>query len=172
MPYGFEDIKIGERAIVSSVLGLIAVFITADLISDSREGATWWHLLLEASVVFLAGGGIAYLLHDHFKKTVQLDDAHRRAQALQTEAQQWRENARKHTEGLARAIEAQFLVWGLSAAETEVAFLLVKGFSTREIAGIRKTSEKTVRIQAAAIYEKSGLTGRSELAGFFLEDLM
>jgi DNA-binding CsgD family transcriptional regulator len=60
----------------------------------------------------------------------------------------------------------------LTVSEKEVAFLLLKGLSLKEIAAIRETSEKTARAQSTAIYEKSGLAGRSELAAFFLEDLL
>ncbi|HJS34466.1 MAG TPA: hypothetical protein VJ766_03150, partial [Pseudoxanthomonas sp.] len=41
-----------------------------------------------------------------------------------------------------------------------------------EIADLRGTHEKTVRAQSASIYAKAGLAGRSELAAFFLEDLL
>ena len=40
------------------------------------------------------------------------------------------------------------------------------------MAGIRDTSEATIRQQALAIYRKSGLRSRSELSAFFLEDLL
>ena len=53
-----------------------------------------------------------------------------------------------------------------------MAFLLLKGFSLKDIAELRRTHEKTVRAQAASIYAKSGLSGRSELSAFFLEDLL
>lgn len=74
--------------------------------------------------------------------------------------------------GLSQAIETQLSSWQLSASEKEVAFLLLKGFSLKEIANLRKTSEKTARAQSYAIYEKSGLTGRAQLSAFFLEDLL
>ena len=51
-------------------------------------------------------------------------------------------------------------------------FLLLKGLSLKEIADIRHTTEKTARAQSGSIYAKSGLSGRSELAAFFLEDLL
>ena len=44
--------------------------------------------------------------------------------------------------------------------------------SLKEIAEIRKTTEKTARAQSVAVYAKAGLGGRSELAAFFLEDLL
>ena len=53
-----------------------------------------------------------------------------------------------------------------------MALLLLKGLSHREIAEARATAETTVRQQALALYRKSGLRGRSDLAAFFLEDLL
>ena len=75
-------------------------------------------------------------------------------------------------EGLARSIDRQLDQWQLSVAEKEVAFLLLKGLSLKDIAALRGTAEKTVRAQSAAVYAKSGLAGRTELSAFFLEDLL
>ena len=48
---------------------------------------------------------------------------------------------------------------------------MLKGASLREIAGLRRTSEATIRQQAQNVYRKSGLNSRAELAAYFLEDL-
>ena len=61
---------------------------------------------------------------------------------------------------------------GLTAAEREVALQLLKGQSHKEIAYATGRSERTVRQHAVAVYQKSGLRGRAELAAFFLEDLI
>lgn len=53
-----------------------------------------------------------------------------------------------------------------------MAFLLLKGMSLKELAELRGTSEKTARAQSMSIYAKAGLSGRSELSAFFLEDLL
>jgi len=44
--------------------------------------------------------------------------------------------------------------------------------SHREVAAVRKVSERTARQQAQEVYRKAGLAGRSELSAFFLEDLL
>lgn len=62
--------------------------------------------------------------------------------------------------------------WNFTDAEREVALLLLKGLSTKEVAAVRATSERTIRAQAAALYAKAGLTGRAALSAFFLEDLL
>ena len=74
--------------------------------------------------------------------------------------------------GLAVAIDRQFDKWELTPAERDVALLQLKGLRHKEIADLRNTSERTVRQQALAIYKKAGLSGRTDLAAFFLEDLL
>ena len=69
-------------------------------------------------------------------------------------------------------INTRFQRWGLSESESDVALLLIKGLSMKEIAEARSVKEKTVRTQAASIYAKSGQAGRHELAAYFMEDLM
>ena len=73
---------------------------------------------------------------------------------------------------LGAAIDQQLERWGLTAAEKEVALLLLKGLSHKEIATARDVAESTVRQQARALYRKAGLGGRHDLAAFFLEDLL
>jgi DNA-binding NarL/FixJ family response regulator len=93
-------------------------------------------------------------------------------QQLSEDSKQWKSGAEKLIVGLADSIDKQLERWGFSKAEKDVALLLLKGLSIKEIASVRSTSEKTVRAQTAAIYSKSGLAGRSELSAFFLEDLL
>jgi DNA-binding NarL/FixJ family response regulator len=50
-----------------------------------------------------------------------------------------------------------------------VALLLLKGHGHKQIAAMTGRSERTVRQHAVAVYEKSGLHGRAELAAFFLD---
>jgi DNA-binding CsgD family transcriptional regulator len=69
-------------------------------------------------------------------------------------------------------LSEKFAEWGLTLAERDVALFAIKGLSTAEIAGLRKTSEGTVKAQTNAIYRKAGVTGRSQLLSVFIEDLM
>lgn len=77
-----------------------------------------------------------------------------------------------HYKPLTTVIDQQFKAWHLTNSEREIGFMLVKGYSLREIAQSRSTSESTVRLQALAIYSKAGLGGRHELAAHFLEELL
>ena len=69
-------------------------------------------------------------------------------------------------------LEERFVEWGLTPAERDVALFAIKGMSTSEIAGLRSTSEGTVKAQTNAIYRKAGVSGRPQLLSLFIDDLM
>lgn len=69
-------------------------------------------------------------------------------------------------------VDENFAQWALTQAERDVAFLLLKGFSTQEIAGFRKTSDGTVKAQTNAIYRKAAVSGRGQLLSIFIDDLL
>ncbi|WP_244521005.1 helix-turn-helix transcriptional regulator [Allgaiera indica] len=73
---------------------------------------------------------------------------------------------------LADVIAAQFEDWGLTPAEKDVAMFALKGFDLSEIARLRGAAQGTVRAQMAAVYAKSGTSGRAQFAAFFVEDLL
>jgi DNA-binding CsgD family transcriptional regulator len=85
---------------------------------------------------------------------------------------QWRTEMAEHVRELGSAIQRQFAAWGLTPSEQEVGLLLLKGFSHKEIARFRRTSEVTIRQQATCVYQKSGLSGRAGLSAYFLEELL
>jgi len=69
-------------------------------------------------------------------------------------------------------LESHFFRWGLSPSERDVAILLIKGLSTAEIAELRNTRNGTVKAQNAAIYRKAGVSGRAELLGVFIDEIV
>jgi DNA-binding NarL/FixJ family response regulator len=73
---------------------------------------------------------------------------------------------------LALVLRDQFNEWNLTQTERQVAMLLLKGLSFKEIASVRSTLEKTVRQQASAIYKKANVSGRHEFSAWFIEDLL
>lgn len=161
-----------ERAVIIVILAIVAIMVSFDLVTDSQEGVEIWHVLIEGSAGLAALCGIFYFLKGSFQLQHQLSDSLKENIKLQKEADEWKVEAKKYIQGLSQSIDVQLSKWGLSAAEKEVALLLLKGLSLKEIAAVRDTTEKTARVQSIAIYSKSGLAGRSELAAFFLEDLL
>ena len=69
-------------------------------------------------------------------------------------------------------LEERFAEWGLTPAEQDVALFIIKGLSTAEVAGLRATSEGTVKAQTNAIYRKAGVSGRPQLLSLFIDELM
>jgi DNA-binding CsgD family transcriptional regulator len=128
--------------------------------------------LLKITPVVLTSVGVGVL----FRVTRQQRDEHlqviRDLEIARLQGQRWRSESRVLLNGLGEAIDAQFTRWSLTDAEREVALLLLKGLSTKEIAAVRASSERTVREHARAIYSKAGLTGRAALSAYFLEDLL
>jgi DNA-binding NarL/FixJ family response regulator len=152
--------------------GTFVVLVGLDLISDYLEGGTGTHLVLEGLLLMLSGavfgGGVRQLAQARQKiESLQSD-----VEKLNEEKEKWKSETHQLLAGLSIKIENQFAHWQLTPAETEVGFLLLKGFSLKEIADIRNTKLKTVQQQSQAIYQKTGLGSRSELAAFFLEDLL
>lgn len=161
-----------ERLVLIAILLLIFFTVTFDLITDSREGAAVWHLLTEGAVGLVALLGTFYLVTGSFSLKRDLATEKAFSSTLKKEAENWRNRSRRYLEGLSNSIDEQLTDWHLTPAEKEVAFLLLKGMTLKEIASVRETTEKTARVQSMAIYGKAGLSGRSELAAFFLEDLL
>lgn len=153
---------------------LLAIFfaIAGDLMTDSRMGAPWWHLLIEGSVGLVAGVVSALMLRQLSKLGRDLAEERKSFLSYREEAEAWRNSSSQFIEGLNRSIDEQLTKWKLTGSEKEVALLLLRGMSLKEVAEVRKTSERTARTQSAAIYVKAGLAGRSELAAFFLKDLL
>ncbi len=159
-------------AVVAVIVG-IALLVGIELYEE--PAATPLSLLLEllkVAPVVLTSVGMAVL----FRITRRQRDDHlqviRDLEIARLQGQRWRSESRTLLNGLGEAIDAQFTRWSLTDAEREVALLLLKGLSTKEIAAVRAGSERTVREHARAIYSKAGLTGRAALSAFFLEDLL
>lgn len=164
--------KNNERWIIATVLFVIALLTSIDIFNDYFEGVAAWHISIEAIVAFMALIGVFYLIRGRFTLQRNLEKERKVSGELQAEAQKWRQVSKKYVKGLSVEIENQLDRWGLTEAEKEVSFLLLKGLSNKEIATVRDTTVPTVRAQTNAIYSKSGLSGRSELSAFFLEDLL
>lgn len=164
----------------------VALLAALDLGTDMATGTSALHVLLEGSVVAIGAVGAVFAAQRLRRLSTAVSDAvhdavaaRAEAEALQTRLQQTRAEAerfRAHNaqlvRGLSDAIDAQLEQWQLTSTEKEVALLLLKGLSHKEIAELRHTSEATARQQAGAVYKKSGLAGRNELSAFFLEDLL
>jgi DNA-binding CsgD family transcriptional regulator len=127
---------------------------------------------LELIPVILATVGVVLLFRTAARQREEQLVLLRDLELARLQGQRWRSEARTLLNGLGDAIDDQFTRWNLTEAEREVALLLLKGLSLKEIASVRATAERTIRAQAQAVYAKAGVTGRAALSAFFLEDLL
>ena len=158
---------------LAALIAGIGLLLGLELIEEPDSTAL--DLLLELVNILpivLTSVGVVLL----FRVTQQQRDDHlqviRDLELARAQGQRWRAEARSHLDGLGAAIETQFSRWNLTEAEREVALLLLKGLSHKEVAQVRGVSERTVREQSRSIYAKAGLSGRTALSAFFLEDLL
>ena len=150
----------------------IAFFVGVDLIEDYFSGLSLHHFLVHVVMLGLAiaHGVILWrrlraLLPEVIALDRDLTIKPSRYSALAAGGERRDPGHGRGDPPAAGALAAQ-------RSRTAVALLLLRGLSHKEIANLRKTSETTVRQQAPALYRKSGLSGRNELSGFFLEDLV
>ncbi|MBP9892579.1 MAG: response regulator transcription factor [Planctomycetes bacterium] len=149
----------------------VGVMMVADIVWDTTSGTSLGHMAVEIAVALVSLGAATLL-------ALRLKQAAGEVRALavdlsatRAEAERWRKEAHTLLQGLGEAIDKQFARWQFTPAERDVALLLLKGLSHKEVARVRKVSERTARQQSLAIYKKAGVEGRAELAAFFLEDL-
>jgi DNA-binding CsgD family transcriptional regulator len=156
-----------------AVVAGIALFLAMEKLEepDLTTGELLYELVDIVPIV-LTSVGVALLFRVTRQQREEQARVIRDLELARAQGQRWRAEARTILNGLGEAIEAQFTRWSLTEAEREVALLLLKGLSHREIATVRAVSERTVREQARSIYAKAGLTGRASLSAFFLEDLL
>jgi DNA-binding CsgD family transcriptional regulator len=155
---------------------LLILFAAFDIMHHISSGDSYGRILTGTVVFFLGFLMNLFFVHRAARQVSGLETSNRRIrddlQLSVQEIEQLKLERQRTQEGLHRAIEEQLKVWGLSPSEIEIAFLVLKGLSNKQIAEVRQTSESTVRLQCSSIYKKSKLTSRSELAAYFLEDIL
>ncbi len=154
------------------VLVLFAAFFIADIYFDQKQGIPATHLWHEITLFLIAIGAIIWQIVVIFRKNSHITSLSGELLETKKSYLEWKEKAHDSAREIGQLIDDEFAIWHLSQSEKDVALLLIKGLSMKEIAEIRLTHEKTVRQQATSIYKKSGLSGRQELAAFFLEDIL
>lgn len=136
---------------VSDILSSVIGFQTAPISWEMRE-----YLEISAAIGLIMGVALgAWMLWQALRGRHRAEERLRRASGA-----------------FADLLQERFAEWGLTPSEKDVALFAIKGMSTAEIAGLRSTSEGTVKAQTNAIYRKAGVSGRSQLLSLFIEDLM
>ncbi len=158
-----------EMKVIILILIGISMLTGLDLSNDMGEGVTSKHALIEVTIIAISLSGIFFFVRKLRQEKRRLNTTLDQARE---DLRYWKQKSASFVNGLSSEIERQFDQWSLTKSEKDIALLLIKGFSTKEIAVYRSTAEKTVRVQTSSIYKKSKVANRSELTAFFLEDLL
>jgi len=159
------------RPVLAGVLLLIVAGGVVDLLLDAPEDWRSGHVLYELGLILGGVAGAIWLWRKWRRAEGSATVLRRSLEERQRERDAWRERAGQSLRGLGEAVADQFERWGLTPAEREVAFLLLKGLSHKEIAAATGRSERTVRQHGVNAYQKAGVSGRAELAAYFFGDL-
>jgi DNA-binding CsgD family transcriptional regulator len=143
------------------IQALCAIFFVGDVIDDAASpiaAAFTKHQIFESVATFALIAGIvveAIVLRALLRRNAEM------AHGLQI--------ARG---ALSTVIDGMFDDWGLTPSERDVALFAIKGLSNVEIAGLRSSSEGTIKAHLNAVFRKAGVSGRHQLVSLLVEDLM
>lgn len=160
------------RIVLGSVLVAAAIGGSVDLYLDAPDTIWSLHVIYEVALVLAAMSAFVYLWRGWWSARTELRETKDLLAEQRIERDAWRASAESALAGLGKAINERFKAWGLTGTEKEIALLLLKGKSHKEIAYSSGRSERTVRQHSVSIYQKSKLAGRAELAAFFLDGVM
>lgn len=163
--------RVQEIAVIL-VLVFVGIANLSDLVIDLSHGSSASHLIVEILVIAMSLSVILWLILHLRSQNRALEQIKQEIAAEKKHKTQSGAAGQEARDKLGEIIRRQFQYWQLTGSEQEVALLLLKGLSFKEIAGVRETHEKTVRQQASAIYKKADVNGRHAFSAWFIEDFL
>ncbi len=164
-----KEVKDRFRLIYVFLMGAIVAFGVTDIVLDVLEVIDIWHKLIEVALMLFALISGSYIWFAYRQKEVVLAEARTTIGHQMRELAEWKNRHSHAVREMNSAIQEQFAQWGLSKSEAQVATLLIRGYSHKQISGHLDKSERTVRNQSLSIYRKTGMAGRNELVAYFME---
>ena len=158
--------------VIVAILLIIMVLNFFDVLTDLSLGVPSWHIFSESLIVFISAIGAIFLIKDMKIRTSNIVSLKKELNLSDDKLKNISEEMKNSRHEYSAVIHTQFDQWSLTASEQEVAMLLLKGLSFKEMSAVRNTKEKTIRQQASTIYSKANLEGRHELAAWFFEDFI
>ncbi len=165
-----QKIALGIFILIVTLFSLHEVYDELMDIQENKVNIT--QASFEILLVILSFGAMIYFTYVIFKQGKNQKELETNLSKVRQQLESSNIRLRDGKKEYQEVIQWQFNEWALSPSEKEVALLMLKGLSIKEISQARSTQEKTVRKQASAIYDKSNLGGRHELSAWFFEDLL
>jgi putative tricarboxylic transport membrane protein len=168
---GFKDKIAGDREMVKALLSGSAPASRWDRQLRDLLLRPWRYALLGFAIAASLALVVGWQRRSAQRKAGELKRALETLNEIRSQSVSHGHASAPDNAGERTAIARQMEAWGLSSAELEIGWMILKGLQFKEIAAARGTSERTVRQQAQSIYAKSGMSNRSEFSALFLEDL-
>ena len=165
-----------ERSNLTIFLAVIFLLVSIDIGMDIASGLPFKGMVLdfvlEGSILLTIGLMAMYIWR---KFMFERENRLKTTQSLkqkETEVNYWSNKSRDYVKQFQEDILGRFDEWQLSKSEKEIGFYLLQGKTSKEIATIRSTSERTVRNQCKTIYDKTGVSGKSELVALIFHEML
>lgn len=158
--------------LIAIILLIIMCLNFFDVLTDISLGVPVWHVFSESLIVLVSAIGALFLIKDIYARTSDITRLKQELLISDDKFKNITDEMKSARHEYSAVIHSQFKQWLLTPSEQDVAMLLLKGLSFKEISAVRNTKEKTVRQQASVIYSKANVEGRHEFAAWFLEDFM
>lgn len=143
---------------------ILSLFLNAHWLHYSQTYFTF----MESVIALFSIAGIYFLFKELKDNKTDIENAQEVIESLKTKNQKLSDINLDFW----KSVQNQFISWGLTQAEKDIAILLLRGLSNQQIAAIRGKSLKTIENQAFSIYQKSGTTGKLEFIAFFISPLL
>lgn len=156
------------RAFLVVAFGALGFTLALDVVNDLSEGVALAHVLLEVAGALLALACFAILLREYVHLLREQSRLSMNVLRLQEELAVFLQRSHEPSLKLRQEIAFQMEKWGLTEAEKDVAWHILRGLSFKEIAYARGTSDRTARSQGLVVYQKAGVHSARELTAFFL----
>ncbi|MGB0938479.1 MAG: helix-turn-helix transcriptional regulator [Colwellia sp.] len=159
-------------SVIALILLVIMILNFFDVLTDISLGVPGWHIFTESLIVLVSAIGAIFLIKDIKARTSDIVSLKKELNISDDKLKNISEEMKNARHEYSEVIHTQFERWALTSSEQEIAMLLLKGFSFKDMSAVRNTKEKTVRQQASAIYSKANVEGRHEFAAWFFEDFI
>ncbi len=171
MLLNFKNMTMKDLMLIIMLFTVIAIN-TTDFLKDILHGDEWLHISLEVITVFLSFWGIVMLVQQINNRTREISKLNKKIEKGEKDLALSHTKLKEIGREYSIYLHKQFDDWNLTPSEKDVALILLKGLSFKEMAEVRNTKEKTIRQQASTIYRKSSVAGRHEFSAWFFEDML
>lgn len=107
-------------------------------------------------------------IKEHFRKEEQLKDVRQKANSLKED----NDILKQGENAIWKKIQIHFEKWNFTEKEKEIASLILRGLSNKQIAGYLSKSVRTVENQIQTLFGKTGFSSKNEFMAFFFEPFL